>query len=501
MERAARPASYAILFALFVSVVIPSHLWLVRLPYFWDEAGQFVPAALDILQGGHPVPRSTAPNIHPPLVMAYLAGAWRLFGFAPAVTRTAMLLVAAFGVLAAFLLAIELCREARGAPAFLAAGLLIVSPVFFAQSLLAQLDVPAMLFATLALLFFLQEKMRPAVAACVALVLAKETGLVVPLVLGAWLLRERRWREAAWFALPAAVLAGWIAFLAHQTGYWAGNPGFVAYNLEYPLHPARMAVTLVRRLYFLSFANFHWIGTMAIAVAWRTTPLFRSRRWQVAGLVVAAHVAMLSLAGGAVLNRYLLPVLPILFAAMAAGLSMLPRVPRLTATWLLLAGLVGSNWINPPYPFPFEENLAFADFVRLHQDAADYIQQRYAGPTVTTAWPMTAELAEPALGFVDRPLRVETLPDLRPETLGRLNWSQVHVAVVFSRDWDPPLNFARLAPVRWCWERLYGFVPSASAAETRARVPFPSAAHFERRGQWVDVYVNPALVPRQNPVR
>lgn len=494
--RATRAGSYAILFALFASIVIPSHLWLARLPYYWDEAGQFVPAALDILRGGHWIPRSTVPNIHPPLVLGYLAGAWRIFGFDPAVTRGAMLLLASFGALAAFLLAIELSHEARGAPAFLAAGLLCVSPVFFVQSELAHLDAPAMLFTTLALLLFLKERVRAAAAVCVVLVLVKETGLVVPLVLGGWLAHERRWRDAAWFAAPAAALAGWIAVLAHVTGYWAGDRQFVEYNVAYPLHPVRLAVALARRLYFLFFANFHWIGTMAMAAAWRTSRLFRSRRWRVAWLVVAAHVAMLTVLGGAVLNRYLLPVLPILFAAMAAALSLLPRTARITATCLLLAGVAASNWINPPYPFPFEENLAFADFLKLHREAADYVQHWYADPVVTTAWPMTAELNQPELGFVRRKIRVEALPNLTASALGRVDWSRVQVLVAFSRDWDPPINLMRLAPVRWFWERFYGFVPGASAAEARAGVPFPAVAHFERRGQWVEVYVNPRLEGR-----
>src|SRR5579884_4093926 len=103
-RRAIRPGSYAILFALFASIVIPSHLWLARLPYYCDEAGQFIPAALDILHGGNLVPHSTVPNIHPPLVPAYLAGVWRVAGFAPAATRGAMLVLASFGVLTAFLL-------------------------------------------------------------------------------------------------------------------------------------------------------------------------------------------------------------------------------------------------------------------------------------------------------------------------------------------------------------------------------------------------------------
>jgi 4-amino-4-deoxy-L-arabinose transferase-like glycosyltransferase len=491
--RAIRTSSYAILLALFASIVIPSHLWLVRLPYYWDEAGQFVPSALDILRGGHLIPRSIVPNIHPPMVFAYLAGAWRMFGFAPAVTHTAMLVLASFGVLAAFLLAIELSHEARGAPAFLAAALLCVSPVFFVESSLAQLDAPAMLFTTLALLFFLEDRIRLAAAACVALVLTKETGMVAPLVFAAWLARERRWRDAAWFVLPAAALAAWIGVLSHATGCWAGDPAFVRYNLEYPLHPVRLVVTLARRLYFLFIANFHWIGTLAMVAAWRSSRIFRSRRWQVAWLMVAAHAVMLTLLGGAVLNRYLLPVLPIVFAAMAAAISLLPRAARITAACLLLAGVGASNWINPPYPFPFEDNLAYVDFVKLHSDAADYVQHWFLDPVVTTAWPMTAELSQPDLGFVQHGLRVAVLPNMAPRTLEALDWSKVQVLVVFSRDWDPSLNIMRLGPVLRFWERFYNFMPGSGAEEARLRIPFPAAAHFERRGQWVDVYVNPAM--------
>jgi hypothetical protein len=491
--RATRATSYAVLLALFASIVIPSHLWLARLPYYWDEAGQFVPSAIDIFRGGHLIPHSVVPNIHPPLVFSYLAGVWSIFGFAPAVTHTAMLVLASFGVLAAFLLAIELSHEALGAPAFLAAALLCVSPVFFVESGLAQLDAPAMLFTTLALLFFLQDRIRLAAAACVALVLAKETGIVVPLVFAAWLGHERRWRDAAWFALPAAALAAWIGALIHVTGYWAGDRGFVQYNLKYPLHPVRLAVTLWRRLYFLFIANFHWVGTLAMVAAWRAGRLFRSRRWQIAWLVVAAHAIMLTLLGGAVLNRYLLPVLPIVFAAMAAALSLLPRTARITATCVLLAGVGASNWINPPYPFPFEDNLAYADFLKLHSDAADYVQHWFVDPVVTTAWPMTAELSQPDLGFVQRGMRVDVLPNMAPRTLEALDWSKVQVLVVFSRDWDPPLNLMRLELVLRFWERFYNFVPGASAEEARARVPFPAAVHFERRGQWADVYVNPAI--------
>lgn len=501
-RRHIRTRSYVLMYLFFAAFLIATHLWLAYLPYFWDEAGQFIPAALDLLHGGSWIPHSTLPNIHPPGVPAYLAAVWRVAGFRPESTRVAMLALSALGALAAFLLAIELNREARGTPAFLAVALLCVSPLFYAQSMLAQLDAPAMIFTTLALLLFLQDHMRAAAAVCVALVLVKETGAVVPVVLGLWLVRERRWRDAAWFLAPLAVVAGWIAILTRQTGHWTGNADFARYNVLYPLHPVRLLVTLVRRIYFILIANFHWIGTAAALYAWRKSRLFRSRPWRVAGSIAAAHVLLFTALGGAVLNRYLLPVLPIVFAAMVAGISVLPKRMRIATTVVLLVGLGASNFINPPYPFPYEENLAFADFVRLHADAADYVAHWYADPVVHTAWPMSAELANPDLGYIPRPIRVESLPNLAPATLAALDWSKVQMLVVFSRDWDPRLNSFPLASLLKFWKSYYDFVPNATEQEARARVPFPLEQTFTRRGQWVDIYVNPDVprIPHQ-PMR
>src|SRR5512146_2285340 len=83
---------------------------LLRLPYFWDEAGYFIPAARDFLLTGDLIPHTTLSNAHPPLVMVWLAAWWKLSNYTPAVTRTAMLLVAAFGLLGLFRLAREIAH-------------------------------------------------------------------------------------------------------------------------------------------------------------------------------------------------------------------------------------------------------------------------------------------------------------------------------------------------------------------------------------------------------
>src|SRR5213593_5080035 len=128
------------LFVLLVALQFLLHAPLLRLPYFWDEAGYYIPAARDLLLTGSPIPLSTPSNAHPPLVMAYLAIWWKLAGYTPLVTRTAMLLVAAFSLLGVFRLAQRVANEEVALASVLCTALY---PVFFAQSSLAHVDLAA----------------------------------------------------------------------------------------------------------------------------------------------------------------------------------------------------------------------------------------------------------------------------------------------------------------------------------------------------------------------
>ena len=486
-RRRIRPQTYLFFLALFAFAVILSHAPLLRLPYYWDELGQFVPAALDIFQGGAWIPHSTVPNAHPPGVMAYLAAFWTVAGCSPLATRIAMLSVASVAMLVAFLLSIEMCRSVRGAPAFMAVFLLGVSPLFFAQAMLAQLDMPAMLFACLALLLFVQDKTRLAALACVALVLTKETGLLVPLLFGAWLLYEKRRRDAVWFLLPAAALCVWLLILARGTGHLFGNSEFTRYNLYYPFHPVRFTFALGRRLYYLFFQDFHWIGTIAILLAWRRG-VFATRAWRIAWLMIAIHVLFLSAVGGAMLERYLLPVLPILYTAMVAAMSIYKGVLKVVFQVALLAGLIVGNFWNPPYPFPFENNLAFTNFVELQQTAAEFVARSYPGEPIATVWPLTAALSRPEFGYVRRAIPVSSLPDFTARSVDSPDWRRdARVLVFFSRMWEPEWSWTNIVLVRKIWRHFYGYEPELSIPEMRRRSLTP-VARWERRGQWIEVY-------------
>ena len=144
-----------------------------------------------------------------------------------------MLLLGSFGLLFTFLLAIELSHEAKGAPAFLPPFLLLVSPLFYTQSMMAQLDMPAMVLTLLVLLLFIKQEYAWAALAAVCLVLVKETGIVVPFVAFLVFVWRREFCSRSLVHRPRVVLAGWLFVLHRATGYWLGDPGFAHYNVAY----------------------------------------------------------------------------------------------------------------------------------------------------------------------------------------------------------------------------------------------------------------------------
>lgn len=467
-----------LIFLLIFAGVLLIHLPALDLPYYWDELGQFIPAALDVYQRGIWVPVSTIPNIHPPGLMAYLAAVWSLFGYSIPATRIAMLVLGAATVCVTFRLGLALSGRRA---ALLASALLLASPLFYTQAMLAQLDLPAALLTPLALLLFLEDRFRAAALVCIALALVKETGLVVPAVLAACLAIEGRRRTAWWFAPPFLAFAGWLVVLWRGSGNVMGNTDFAEFNLFYPLHPVRLATNLLRRAVYLGLENFHWIGWIAIIAAWKRTSVFRTRGWAVTAALAAAQTLAVTVAGGATLERYLMPALPLLFIAMAAALQ-----NRIAIAGLFAGMLVSFVW-TPVVPHPFENNLAMVDFVRMQQDAARFVETRYPGRRAATAWPLTGALRRYELGYVQRRVRVKDVASFSPSDMAKLDPGSFGVLVIYSREERPPGDPRRLPFLRTLAERYYGYHDPLSPEEAARLFHYRRVARFERAGHWAEV--------------
>src|SRR5947209_8024974 len=176
------PHPTVVFVVIFVGIFL-IHAPLLQLPYFWDEAGYYVPGARDLLLTGSLIPHTTVSNAHPPLVLAWIALWWKCFRFAPLVARSAMLLVAAFSLCGVFRLAE---RVANVGVAIASTSAVALYPVFFSQSSMVHVDLAAAGLTFWGLLAFFENR-RAATAIWFSLAaLAKETAILAPLALVAW---------------------------------------------------------------------------------------------------------------------------------------------------------------------------------------------------------------------------------------------------------------------------------------------------------------------------
>jgi hypothetical protein len=516
-----------VVFAGILVAIFLLHIPLLQLPYFWDEAGYYVPAARDLLLSGSLIPHTTVSNAHPPLVLAWIALWWKCAGYAPLVTRSAMLIVAAFALLGVFRLAERVANMQVAIASTLCTALY---PVFFAQSSLAQVDLAAAGLIFWGLRAYLEE--RPVAVAIWFLLaaLAKETAILAPLALAAWeALRfavpkasalRRLWAESGAessssakrilpLLLPLIPLTLWYAYHYARTGYVFGNPEFFRYNVAATLNPLRFLLALGLRLWQV-FGYMHlWLLTLGMLLAMLLPPLKEDkddkdddvRRSRIAIpvqmsflVVVKVYVVAMALIGGAELARYMLPAVPLVIIV---AVSTLRRRLRYwpAAVAVVAVGFVAAWFWNPPYGFAPEDNLAYRDYIILHQDAERFLEARYPMAHVLTAWPASDELASPWLGYVTRPVQVVQIEDFSlEEVLSAADFrSHFEVALVFSTKYEPahPLLDRWNASVGETWtglkRRFFGYhrdLPPAAAAQILGgKIVFSE----ERKGQWVGV--------------
>lgn len=451
-------------FPIMYAGVFLSHWTLLRLPYFWDEAGYYIPAAYDFFRTGTLIPYSTLTNAHPPLSAIYLALWWKISGFSPAVTRLAVCLVTALALTGVF----ALCRRLLNAEVAAATTLLTaLYPVWFAQSTLAHADIFAAAGTLWGLFYCLEERPDPRqgwlAALCFSLAaLAKETAIATPLVLLLWHLWEMRrkptqgrehLRVALQLGLPVLPLAAWYAYHFHKTGYLFGNPEFVHYNAIATLHPLRFVLAFAVRLMDVTVYLNLFVPVLCMVAA-MFLPALRQQNgnprprisWNIQaqiGLVLLGNLLLFSVLGGALLTRYLLPLYPlILLLCVSTWRRRVQQWGWLVA--LSVVAFLAGIFVNPPYRFAPEDNLSYRNMILLQHQAIAQLLHRDLHATVLTAWPVSDELTKPELGYVRQPVSVVAIENFSlPQVLRAAQMRGYNSALIFSTKYEsnalPPI--------------------------------------------------------------
>jgi hypothetical protein len=277
-------------------------------------------------------------------------------------------------------------------------------------------------------------------------------------------------------SLSALPLALWFAYHYSRTGYVFGNPEFFRYNVETTLAPGRILLVMLNRLWHVT-GHMH-LFVLTLATAWATAKrsilqddgvereAIAARTKAVLLLVILAHIVALSLVGGAVLARYMLPVIPLAMLLYIGALWRRVRRWREIIAIVCLAFVIGL-FVNPPHRFPWEENLAYRDYVLLHKDAAAFIATRHPNARVLTMWTATDELMKPDLGYV--PHAISVVP------VEHFSTKQLQAAVSRGTPFDTVLLFST--------NHYNDLRPEQAAALLNADIIYRRSRH----GQWIAV--------------
>jgi 4-amino-4-deoxy-L-arabinose transferase-like glycosyltransferase len=506
------------LYPLFFVAIYLSHYRLLRLPYFWDEAGYYIPAAWDFFRLGTLIPQTTTTNAHPPLPSILLAAWWHLSGYVVSGTRTLVCMVSAAALLGVYKLAKNLTTTAVAAVTVV---LTAIYPVWFAQSTLAHADIFAAAFTLWGLAFYFDDaeptNHKNAFLAALMFSLAalsKETAIVTPAALALWEVillihnrdkaifssSHRNWLIA--LLAPILPLAAWYAYHYHQTGFVFGNPEFLRYNATANLNAYRIALCLWHRLLHLTTHMNMFvpvvcaIAVLFIPVSSTAPPTIAKPQLKAIAVVLLANWIAFSFLGGALLTRYLLPMYPLILLLCAATWR------RHLRQWWTLAALsaaafLAGIWINPPYAFAPEDNLTYRDFIVLHQHAIRFIDLHYPQATVLTAWPATSELNRPELGYTNHPVKTTAIQNFAMDEIQKAaaDPGSYDVALIFSTKWAPPANRINLGRGNEAADTKYfDFHRDLSPTEAAALLHGDVVWQAHRKGEWAAVIHFPRIV-------
>jgi len=298
--------------------------------------------------------------------------------------------------------------------------------------------------------------------------------------------------------VPLIPLAAWYIYHHARTGFIFGNPEFFRYNVQATLHLLRIFLAMLLRLWqTFGYLSLYFL-TIACLLAMRRSPVQDSGiprqrialPVQLSFLAIAiVYVITLSIIGGAVLARYMLPIIPLVI------LVCVSTVWRRLRRWKIVLALVSlafvfSLFVNPPYGFSPEDNLAYRDFILLHQRADRLLETQYPNARVLTAWPASGELTQPYLGYVSKPTQVVQIEDFTAEQLRSPTAanSRCDVALVFSTKYRPRSSVLDRWHLWQKWKARYFGYHIDLSPEASATILNGSLVYVERdRGQWIGV--------------
>lgn len=390
------------------ALVLAAKLPTLHLPYHWDELawagkarwlseGSLVRA----LPGFRP---AGALQGRPPALFLTLAVPWKMTGHSIAVAHLLIAGFSAVGVCFTYLLGRRLYDGRTG---LLAALLLFLMPLYFAQSGMFLGDLPVAALGVMSVYFALTERYPAYLLGASYMVLVKESSIAVVVALLVYLAivtpgRREKFERVLGYSPPLFVIGSFFVWQKIATGHFFITLGSTDLGIFAQGALSRNAREVSEWL-FVHQQRFLISGLIALHLAtrWRS----RGREWWL--FLAVCLFSGYSFSTLYFLPRYILPVLPFVCLAGAVSLQRLVRTPtRGVVAGSLLVVVFLSSLVNQPFRGHGEFDMTYVRVVAAHQGIARYLETRFPDARILTTFPHVAELRHPEAGYVDRPMDV-----------------------------------------------------------------------------------------------
>lgn len=392
---------------LLLGIFFLSKMLQIQTPLFHDELGVYGRALFYMVDNGPSMlPGSVDAEISRghPLFFAFFIGqiaSW--FGGSYMVARSVILLLS-LGLLATtYAFGKAIWNEKMG---LLAAIMLAVQPIFFAQSTLVLPEVMLALLGMLSLLFYVQKRYWAYFVAASLLVLTKETGIVIPAGIGLHLLLLNKFkldlpligRGLKW-AAPFSLFLGFLVLQYVQKG-WVFFPYHESLISFAPLS-LLIRSTLGLLILFLDQGRF--LLTFATIIALRRMQQEeRAIFWQKNALSICIVITMLVFSSlNYFMPRYFLLVLPLVLLGHLSVLTTRGYTIKHLVIYFLLCLPFQCNF----FVFRNDDNMGYLIVVKNMQKSIAKLDEVTAGKQVKVfaEFPEINALEEIRNGYTTNP--------------------------------------------------------------------------------------------------
>jgi hypothetical protein len=394
-----------------------------QLPYYWDELGVYSQASLymydhtpSLLPGDIPEVLSRG---HPLLFMFVYACFFKLFG-------TSVLAVHIFTCLISILFLVVSYRIAERffSPdvALLSSVLLIVQPLFFAQSVFVLPEIMLGVFSLLSIYFYLDKKIWTSSIFAALALLTKETAIVLPLVIMVMqgiryykkeINGKKLFSELLIVFLPYYIFGlfiivqriqnGWF-FYPYHTGFISFSPGSIYWRMIGYLNfifirQGRITwlILIIITIPYVIFRNKINIKELVV----KTWKAFSAETF----VMITFLVYVLGILSYSALNyplqRYILLIYPVFAILIVLIVFYLVRKKIIFAYGIVLLFAFVNIFFLKSSRKMVENDMAYKDLLKIQIEISRYFDKEdLITKTIAADFPVTPTFFDPRLGYV-----------------------------------------------------------------------------------------------------